>query len=526
MSIQAASICQRGGEVLLSRQYVELSSTRIHEILAVYPRLFGEGAQHTTLEEGGVRYIYEPIDELFVVLVSDAASSNILQDLKTLRLFTQLVKETASPGSGIVEPKDVVNATFSIIDAFDEVVTLGFSESLTASQVDTFLRMESHEEKIQQIIERNKQLEAAEERKKKAKQLEAQRQEASHNFSGMSGMGSNPGMGTAMGPSIGPSMGSSLGMGSNIGSNSGSNSGSSFGGSSLGSSLKGKGMKLGKKAPASSAGLPLLADPEPLASSKVQKPVKSVSPGTSSISTDISIAEQLTVEMHRDGKVKTSRVSGTLNLFAGDREHTKLRIKTSTEGGASDYKPHPKMDRALFSSERILGLKNSQEELPASHVLLVKWTVENVTVPLTVSCWVSEAADSGFKNVTLEYEVSSEFSGCLENVAVNVPLPTSNAHVLDPSSNFEQFDDRLGWLIPKASLSENASGSFEFTAEAEAEDDFYPLEVSFSTIAESGPGALTTFGKIDVVDVVDSSTNSSVTFNKTASAQSVSYMIR
>lgn len=38
--------------------------------------------------------------------------------------------------------------------------------------------MESHEERIQEIIARNKELEASEERKRKAKQLEMQRKEA------------------------------------------------------------------------------------------------------------------------------------------------------------------------------------------------------------------------------------------------------------------------------------------------------------------------------------------------------------
>ena len=293
------------------------------------------------------------------------------------------------------------------------------------------------------------------------------------------------------------------------------------------SDLKGKGLKLGKKpVPVTGgAGLPLLADPEPLPrpslASHASSPAAPAPPA--STTTDISISEQLTVELTREGEVKASRVSGSLNLFAGDREHTKLEIRTKTGGNASDYKPHPKMDRTKFANSRVLSLKNSNEELPQSHVLLAKWTSDtDVPVPVNISCWVSQGSDPGFFDVTLEYEVVPEFEGQIENLAVSVPLPSPNAHVADPSSKHEQLEDRMVWIVPQT----DSNGSFEFTAEADTEDEFYPLAVSFQTAEQSGPGELNTFGKVDVEDVVDLSTGSSVEFNKTASAKTASFVIR
>lgn len=541
MSVLAASVCLSSGEILLSRQFVELSAPRVHDMLSACSLLLNDNTHRTTMEENGMRYICEPLDDLFVVLISDAESSNILQDLKTLHLLTQLVKQVAAPNSTNVESDDVINATFSIIDAFDEVVTMGYSENLSESQVETFMKMESYEERIQQIIEHNKQLEAAEHRKRMAKQLESER--LSNEARASSGLGSS-GLGSSSG------IGSDFGMGSSNGYSLGSARREPLAAADLQASESvlpeepkprhatqraGSGLKLGRATAhpevpipdvpaAHGVALPTPPTPSfPPKNTSTTRTSSASSPAPASTTTDISISEQLTIDALRDGTIKQSRASGTLSLVAGNREHTKLKIQASTGGAPSDYKPHPKMDRALFASERVLGLKNANEDLPASQVLLVKWTVDNVPVPLSVSCWVSDSSDAGFKNVTLEYELDSQFPGKLENIVVSVPLPTSNAHGADPTASFEQFDDRIVWTVPEASADE-PTGSFEFTAEASEEDDFYPLEVSFQTSEQTGD--LSTFGKIDVSSVSDAATGDAVEFNKTAVANTASYIIR
>lgn len=473
----------------------------MHDLVSVYSRLFQNGSQNTTYETDGVRYIYEPLDELFVVLVSESSTSNILQDIETLRLLTQLVKQTAAPNSVSVDGKDVAESTFNIMDAFDEVITMGYSENLTLSQVETFLRMESQEEKIQEIIERNKQLEAAESRKRKAKLLEAQRNNAGFEQPDLSRY--VPEMEIRKEPTTEADY-------------------SSYEQREQ-PSYSGSGLRLGRKATEDSheAELPVL----PKETVKKNKPKPQVNLSTTN---DISISEQLTIEMTRDNNVKTSRVSGTLNLFAGDREHNKLQISADILGNIADFKPHPKMDRANFASSKNLGLKNKEEGFPASNVLLVKWTVDNVKVPITFSCWVSDNGD-GFQTVTLEYEVNPEFEGTLSNIAVRVPLPTPNAHVDDPESNFEQENDCMIWTIPSASSTSNQSGNFEFVSEADGEDDFYPIDVAFETVEQSstkGDNKLVTFGQIDIDAVTESLSGEPIEFTKTAIASTASYVIR
>lgn len=76
--------------VLVSRQFVEMSRIRIEGLLAAFPKLIGTGKQHTYVETENVRYVYQPIEALYLLLVTNK-QSNILEDLETLRLLSKLV---------------------------------------------------------------------------------------------------------------------------------------------------------------------------------------------------------------------------------------------------------------------------------------------------------------------------------------------------------------------------------------------------------------------------------------------------
>jgi len=90
MVVLAASIVSKSGKALVSRQFVDMSRSRIEGLLAAFPKLVGAGKQHTYVDTENVRYVYQPIEALYLLVITNK-QSNILDDLETLRLLSKLV---------------------------------------------------------------------------------------------------------------------------------------------------------------------------------------------------------------------------------------------------------------------------------------------------------------------------------------------------------------------------------------------------------------------------------------------------
>lgn len=170
----AAAVCTRSGKALLSRQFVEMSKARIEGLLAAFPKLMPAGVkQHTFVETDSVRYVYQPTEKLYVLLIT-TKTSNILEDLETLRLFARVVPEYCRS----MDEAEIVDNAFQIIFAFDEIVALGYRESVNLAQIRTFVEMDSHEEKVYQAVRQTQEREAKQKMREKAKELQRQKLEA------------------------------------------------------------------------------------------------------------------------------------------------------------------------------------------------------------------------------------------------------------------------------------------------------------------------------------------------------------
>ncbi|PHJ16327.1 coatomer delta [Cystoisospora suis] len=134
MTVISACILSRQ-KPLLARQFVEISKVRIEGLMNAFLKLVenaGAG-DHTYVESDCVRYVYQPLESLYLVLLT-TKKSNILEDLQTLRVFATIVQDACSSAglSGGVNVEEVVlENAFSIIFMLDELISFGLREGET-----------------------------------------------------------------------------------------------------------------------------------------------------------------------------------------------------------------------------------------------------------------------------------------------------------------------------------------------------------------------------------------------------------
>ncbi|XP_054159000.1 coatomer subunit delta-like [Oppia nitens] len=173
MVLLAAGVVSKvNGKILLSRQFVEMTRSRIEGLLTAFTKLITKDKQHTFIETDTVRYVYQALmDKLYCVLIT-TKTSNILEDLETLRLFVRVISEyTSNQTKGTSDEQSIADNAFTLIFAFDEIVALGYRESVNMSQVRTFIEMDSHEERVFVAVRQTQEREAKQKMREKAKEL-------------------------------------------------------------------------------------------------------------------------------------------------------------------------------------------------------------------------------------------------------------------------------------------------------------------------------------------------------------------
>lgn len=78
-----------------------------------------------------------------------------------------------------MDEKEIHENAFNLIFAFDEIVALGYRESVNLAQIKTFVEMDSHEEKVYLAVRQTQEREAKQKMREKAKELQRQRLESS-----------------------------------------------------------------------------------------------------------------------------------------------------------------------------------------------------------------------------------------------------------------------------------------------------------------------------------------------------------
>lgn len=522
MVVLAASVCTHSGKPIISRQFKELTKDRVTALLSNFPTLLAdsEESQYTAVEDEYVRYMYQPLEEFYVVLITNK-HSNILQDIDTLHLVTQSITSILRN----VDEKEIYENCFELLSTFDEIVCLGYKENLTSSQIVNFLEMDSHEERIQEIIERNKELEAAEASKKKAVELHFKETLKKNNnafeFNEPRNMypqeyntGHQEPQIYAEEPAQSPL-------------------------ASFREAKRNGGMQLGKKPSGFSEGQSLLIQPSQTQrheqaqeqyqqSSAMQhtqqqqykQPQQTFKPQVSQIENNgilFTINEKYSAQISREGNISSAEVKGDLQIRINDPSlaHAKIELNLEKNNDVStQYKTHPNVDKQLFNESSIIGLKDPSKPFPSNDqnlgVLRWKSVLKNTDaegtaglLPVVLTTWVNNNND-GTIGLTFEYEANP----AKQVNEVNIVIPIVNA-TLESAENDNatlQFTDD-GINVCLTDLLNAPSGSFEVLCKSiDDEESLFPMELSFSKIKqlESTSGL-----QVEIKDVVRSEDSSS-----------------
>ncbi|KAJ4821998.1 hypothetical protein Tsubulata_007551 [Turnera subulata] len=431
MVVLAVSIVSKTGKVLVSRHFVDISRIRIEGLLAAFPKLVGTGKQHTYIETENVRYVYHPLESLFLLLLTNK-QSNILEDLETLRLLSKIPEYAYS-----LDEDGIERTAFELLFAFDEVISLGHKENITVAQIKQYCEMESHEEKLHKLVLQSKINETKDIMKRKASEIDKSKIEKSRGdrggFMSLQSMGSGRIESSFSDMSIssnGSGFGSASGFGGTTDMDSFSTKPKGRQPSSATAPPKGLGMQLGKTQRTNqfleslkAEGEVILEDVQPKAGHAKSVAVPATDPIT------LTVEEKLNVTLKRDGGMSNFDVQGQLSLQILNQEDGLIQVQIETGGNPSVlFKTHPNMNKELFANQNILGLKDPNRPFPTGHtgdaagVGLLKWrmqTSDESMVPLSINCWPSVSGNETY--VSIEYEASSMFD--LRNVLIVVPLP-------------------------------------------------------------------------------------------------------
>lgn len=548
MAVLAASICTHGGKPIISRQFKELTKERVTSLLLNFPSLLAESnqSQHTSVEDEFVRYMFQPLEEFYVVLITNK-HSNILQDIDTLHLFTQSITSILRH----VDEKEIFENCFDLLSAFDEIICLGYKENLTSSQIINFLEMDSHEERIQEIIERNKELEAAEASKKKAVELQFKEMMKKNQMSNNNGQYAQSIFNTPV-EEFQPS--SSIQQQQQQQEQYYQQNEYQPKQSLLSKSKRG-GMQLGKKQQSAFGdNQPLLINPTnsqrqrnvelDSSNSHIQQqqqsqnnqhiPKSSNKPQIENNGILLTLNEKYSAQITREGTITSAEVKGDLQIRINDSNLSFAKVKlllNSNNDISTQYKTHPNVDKQLFNSQSIIGLKDPSKPFPSNDqnlgVLRWKSNLKNFDnglklLPIILTTWVNND-NNGRISLTFEYECNND-----KNVdEINLIIPIINASIENSENdnvNLQFTDDGIN--IKLTNLLENSTGSFEILCkDVDDEEALFPMEISFNESKKIEDSSANDNIQVFIEDVISTETDDSLPYDIYNNASSESYYV-
>ncbi len=425
------------------------------------------------------------------------------------------------------EVKCLVQSSIIRVDCFRQVITAGgYKEPINLQQIRTNMEMESHEEKLHDMIKRSKMETAKDQALIAQRAIRDKQKEAAlrPQFGGNTGFGSdgsssfnepttfNPTPVIAQQQSSAPAT-ASLSRNSN--------------------QHVVKGMQLGQGGKTKSVEDALIKE------DNLSAPVlKTLSKASTSGSGDVGysavanviqhpimmvISEKVSANMSRDGLLELFEIKGSLTLTAATDEAALCSVQlTQSNTNLFQFNTHPKVNKGLYEKSGLLQLKDSTKGFPSVRpVGILKWNYSGTgnedLVPIKINCWPEEEA-RGRMNVSIEYSTGPSDVE-LHDVRIRIPLGTADLPTIVSVDGSHKHNAQQGELIWEIDLIDksNSSGSLEFFIQQRNADAFFPINVQFSSKQ--------LFCNIDVSSVRSVGQNAPILYGLTRGMSSEDYII-
>lgn len=464
-------------KTLVARQFVEMSRIRVEGLLTTFPKLLGTGKDYTFIETETARYVYQPIEHLYLVVVTNKASI-IMEDLETLKLLVKVVQETCQ----LTVTEDLIRSkAFDLIFAFDEVVSFGYRENVTMPQINSYIEMDSHEEKLARMIEAGKLNVVREEAKRKAAELKKMKKDGkmldSISNTGFSGGGTVTDAASdelrhlkevqrvqqvmdAIPPSTWAQEDNAL--------------------PTHTAKTAKKGMALQPPKNPGFTDYTMREDAPPVDRVSTVNMIQTEEPPAATYNplkepVSVLIEEQIVANLHAEGGLNGEvDIQGRFYITVLDPKADRVCFEVGdiNQGG---YKING--NPVLNKQSQAAGLLEPKDPSRPAYAVnappktLLKWMLKSQDeekIPISLSCWPSPTPDGA--SVVLEYELTDD-NVTLFDVHIRFPCPANaRANIVHPDRGQASYDgaaQQIHWEIEKIDASDN-NGTLEFAASCDS----------------------------------------------------------
>jgi hypothetical protein len=165
-------ICNKNAKIIFARQFVKMSRMELEEHIVHFSRNIDSCKDTTHLESEKARYLFIPVENLYLVLITQK-SSNIIEDTEILKLIYRLFQDIC----GLVTESSVNQNGIELIMGIDDIVTLGYRNSVSIAQVKQYMLMDSQEEKEFKKKQEEKEQQVKKQMIEKMKEIERMKRE-------------------------------------------------------------------------------------------------------------------------------------------------------------------------------------------------------------------------------------------------------------------------------------------------------------------------------------------------------------